>query len=50
MLTRDTGVVRLDVHFLDLAIFNDDSVSLAANVAENRSCVKVGLKGLRKLG
>jgi hypothetical protein len=45
---RDThaSVVRLDVSLLDLAIFNDQSVTLAAVITEDGRGVKVKVESL----
>lgn len=48
--TCDPGVVRLYMHRLDLAAFDDERITLAARVAENRRTVKVEIKRFREFG
>ena len=45
-LTADSGVVRFDMGFLDLAVFNHKSISLTARLAEDGSAVKVEVERL----
>lgn len=48
--TCNPGVVWLYMHRLDLAVFNDERITLAARVAENRCTVKVEIKRFREFG
>lgn len=47
--TVHSGVVRLDVNRLDFAVLNDQSVTLATIVAEDRSAIEGEVEALGEL-
>ena len=49
-LTTHASVVRLNMCLLDFSIFNDQGVTLAANVSEDGGCIEVELEGFCEFG